>query len=54
MKIIIAKEISVEEATKLFGNEFQNEYEDIKADMYLQAGDHVVTNSGLVLLAIED
>jgi hypothetical protein len=53
MKIFVAKEITVDEARELFGDEFKKEYENFKDDQYLDVGDHIVTKTGLVLLAGE-
>lgn len=56
-KIFVAKEISIEEAKGLFGEEFEKEYEDMLYSIKLgciEVGNHVITNSGLVLLAVEE
>lgn len=57
-KIFVAKEISIEEAKELFGEEFETEYSDMQLFLdkmgYVKVGDHVITQSGLVLLAVEE
>ena len=54
LKVLVAMEITIDEAKKIFGEEFEHEYKEMKPNTYSNPGDYVVTQSGLVLVTVEE